>query len=296
MRALAVQAFAHSERAARALADALGAPFDPIGLHVFPDEEILPAVPAPARTVIVYEPLDHPNSKLIRLLLTADAWRRSGVERLVLVAPYLCYLRQDAVFAPGQPLSRDVIGGLLGPRFDRIVTVDAHLHRTEDISAVFGGARVDNLSAAPALAEAIGGAGAAPLVLGPDRESAPWVQALAALLGGDSVVLSKTRIGDGMVEFDFGDLGRVEGRRVVIVDDVCSSGGTVLRLAARLSQAGAARIEFAVVHALFGEAVRRRMGEAGIARVVSTDSITHPTNAAPLAGLLAAALKDERAP
>jgi ribose-phosphate pyrophosphokinase len=294
MRALAVQAFAEGERAARALAEALGAPFDPIDLHTFPDGEIMPTVPAPARTVVVHEPLDRPNEKLIRLLLAADAWRRSGVQRLVLVAPYLCYLRQDTVFAPGQPLSRDVLGGLLGPRFDRIVTVDAHLHRTADISGVFGGTRVDNLSAAPALAKAIGRIAPAPLLLGPDRESAPWVRALAAVLGGDSLVLRKTQIGDGKVEFEFGDLTLVEDRRVVIVDDVCSSGGTILGLAARLRKAGAAGIEFAVVHALFDEATRRRMAEAGVTRVISTDSVPHSTNAAPLAELLAAALQDER--
>jgi len=54
------------------------------------------------------------RSKLSSALLAADAWRRSGAERLVLVAPYLCYMRQDRVFHPGEPLSRDVICGLLG--------------------------------------------------------------------------------------------------------------------------------------------------------------------------------------
>ena len=57
--------------------------------------------------------------------------------RLVLVAPYLCYMRQDKVFRPGEPLSRDVMAGWLRKAFDRVITVDPHLHRTHDLAALF---------------------------------------------------------------------------------------------------------------------------------------------------------------
>jgi len=196
------------------------------------------------------------------------------------------------VFEPGQPVSRDVICGLLGRTFDRVVTVDAHLHRTKDLSAVMG-IRADDLSAAEPLADAL--KGEAPVVVGPDRESAPWAIRIADKLGGELVVFDKARGGDRQVRLTAPDLSVVKGRRVVIVDDVASSGTTILAATEQLKRAGAASIEVGVVHALFGSDVEERLKAAGVGRIVSTDSVAHPTNAAPLANLLAEALKEELA-
>lgn len=294
MTPVAVQAFADQAEPARALAARLGVAFEPIVLHRFPDGEVMPIV-RPAASVIVYCSLAHPNDKLIALLLAADAWRRAGAGRLTLVAPYLCYLRQDQVFLPGQPLSRDVIGGLLGAAFDRLVTVDAHLHRTHDLSAVFGGIETDDVSAAGPLALALGGADA-PIVVGPDAESGPWVRRIAERLGGRPLVFQKIRRADAEVRLIAPPLGAVAGRTVLIVDDIGSSGATLCAVAQRLREAGAASIAAGVVHALFDAEAEARMRAAGIARIVSTDSVSHPTNRAPLAGVLAAALRDEITP
>jgi ribose-phosphate pyrophosphokinase len=285
-------AFQDEAAPAGRLATALGVNLGLIDAHEFPDGETLPTVPGAERTTVIYRSLDRPNPKLMPLLLAADAARRAGAERLVLVCPYLCYLRQDAVFEPGQPVSRDVICGLLGRAFDRVVTVDAHLHRTKDLSAVMG-IRADDLSAAAPLADAL--KGEAPVVIGPDRESAPWAQRIADRLGGELVVFDKVRGGDRQVRLTAPDLSVLKGRRAVIVDDVVSSGATILAATEQLKRAGAASVEAGVVHALFGADVEARLKAAGVARVISTDSIAHPTNAAPLAGLLAEALREETA-
>jgi len=285
-------AFQDEAAPAGRLAKALGVELGLIAAHELPDGETLPTVPGAERTTAIYRSLDRPNPKLMPLLLAADAARRAGAERLVLVCPYLCYLRQDAVFAPGQPVSRDVICALLGRAFDRVVTVDAHLHRTKDLSAVMG-IRADDLSAAGSLADAL--AGEAPVVVGPDRESAPWAQRIADRLGGELVLFDKERDGDRQVRLTAPDLSVVKGRRGVIVDDVASSGTTILAATEQLKRAGAASIEVGVVHALFGPEVEARLKAAGVARVISTDSVAHSTNAAPLAGLLAGALEEELA-
>jgi ribose-phosphate pyrophosphokinase len=287
----AVHAFVDEEAPATRLAEALDAPLALVDLHRFPDGEVLPTVPAPAATTIVYRSLDRPDEKLIALMLAADSWRRAGARRLVLVAPYFCYLRQDAVFRPGQPLSRDVIGPLIGRRFDRVVTVQAHLHRTSDLSAVLG-TRAESLSAVTAMAPLFAG-GPPPLVVGPDIESAPWAAAWASALGGEAITFDKVREGDRQVRLSAAGLERAAGRRVLIIDDVASSGATLAQATRRLAKAGAAAIDIAVVHALFNRRAQRRLLEAGARRIVSSDSVAHPTNAAPLAGLLAAALKDE---
>jgi ribose-phosphate pyrophosphokinase len=293
---LAVHAFPDEAAPARALAEALGAPLSLVDLHAFPDGEVLPTVPGAAHTVLVYCSLDHPNEKLIPLLLAADAWRRAGAVRLVLVAPYLCYLRQDQVFAPGQPVSRDVIGALLGTRFDRLATVQAHLHRTPDLSAVFGDIRAESLSAIPLLAAAIGQGGPAPLIVGPDVESTALIDEAARLLKTDSLAFRKLRLGDREVQLEADDLERARGRRVVVLDDVCSSGATVMGVVKQLRRAGAARVELAVAHALFSPRTAWRLRWAGVSRIISTDSVAHPTNAVSLAPLLARALSDETLP
>jgi ribose-phosphate pyrophosphokinase len=291
MTGLRVLAFAGDEGPAGRLAAAMNAPLDLIDLHRFPDGEVLPTVPPSAGTTVLYRSLDRPNDKLASLLLAADAARRAGARRLVLAAPYLCYLRQDAVFRPGQPLSRDVILPLVGAPFDRIVTVQAHLHRTFDLGAALG-VTAQNLDAAEALTPLLA-AGDRPLVVGPDAESEPWAQDWARRLRGQAVTFAKTRRGDRDVGLAADWLGKVRGRRCVLFDDVASSGVTLARAARLLAAAGAAAIDVAVVHALFDRRAEARLRQAGARRIISTDSAAHPTNAAALAPLLARALQDE---
>jgi ribose-phosphate pyrophosphokinase len=285
-------AFAEDADPARRLACALDLPFSLVALHRFPDGESLPTVPPGGPTVIVYRTLDRPDAKLMPLLLACDAWRRAGAERLVLVAPYLSYLRQDAVFAPGQPLSRDVFGQILGSRFDRVVTVEPHLHRTGDLTTVFQGASVTVLSSAGVLADALAGI-ERPLVVGPDAEAAAWAGALARRLDASHMTFRKTRYGDRHVELSLDDPGAVQGRNIVLVDDICSSGATLEQALVHLRAAGARRIDLAVVHALFDEATDARLRRAGADRIISTDSCSHPTNTISLAPLLAEALTRE---
>lgn len=288
---LLVQAFEDEAAPAQSLADALGAPFAPIALHRFPDGEALPTVSGAGETVIVYRSLDRPDAKLMPLLLAAEAWRGAGVRRLVLVAPYLCYLRQDARFRPGQPISRDVIAGLIGPRFDRIVTVAPHLHRTRDLAVAFG-TRATVLSAADALAAALAdGAADTPVVVGPDVESEPSAAALAERLGAPHATLRKIRHGDREVALTVPADLDVAGRRVVLADDVCSSGATLAAAAVALAARGAVRVEAAVAHGLYDAVALSALREAGVARIVATDSCAHPGPSAALAPTLAQALK-----
>lgn len=288
----AIFAFLEDRAPARRLADALGRKLELVHVHTFPDGESLPTVSAPPATAILYRSLDRPNDKIVPLLLSADALRRAGAGRVVLVAPYLPYLRQDEVFAPGQPLSRDVVGGVLGRAFDRIVTVQPHLHRTVDLSLAFGGRPVTVLEIPELFARAIG-PGGAPLIVGPDAESGPWAAAVAHELGASHLVLEKRRLGDEAVELSLPEGADASGRRTVIVDDISSTGGTIEAAAHALQGAGAASIEVVVAHALFGAATQLRLARAGVGRILSTDSCEHPTNAIRLAGVLAGALEEE---
>ena len=284
-------AFADERAVAERLARELGAPLHVVALHRFPDGESLPTVPATSGHVVLYRSLNRPDRKLTSLLLAADAWRRAGASRLTLVAPYLCYMRQDAVFRAGEPLSRDVVTGWLRAAFDRVSTVDPHLHRTPDLAALLGAETV-TLSAGPLLADAIGPGAEDWVIVGPDAESGQWVSRVAAALGVASLMLSKARLGDRSVRLSSSSLELVRGRAAVLVDDVSSSGGTLRQAVQRLLAAGARSVDVAVTHSLLRLSDERRLHGVGARRILCTDSC-RPDGPVRLAALLASTLKDD---
>ena len=206
-----------------------------------------------APTCIIYATLDRPNEKLLAIMFAAEALRRNGAERLVLLAPYMCYMRQDTAFLEGEGISQKVIGSLLAGTVDRIITVDAHLHRITNIREAFPGIEADNLSAMPAIAESLRAAGLDPrtIVVGPDAESRPWVNDLAERLGLTCAVAQKVRFSDRSVEVGFADPGLFAGHPVLLVDDIASTGGTLIACAKALAAAGAEAVDVIIIHALF---------------------------------------------
>jgi ribose-phosphate pyrophosphokinase len=292
---VAIQSLPSCVSDANRLASRLGLSLQEIALHRFPDGEMRVTVGRASSTTIVYASLDQPNDKLLAILFAAEALRRGGARRLVLLAPYLCYMRQDAAFHEGEAISQKAVGRLLAATVDRVITVDAHLHRTTDIRAVFPGIEAENLSAMPAIANAlrITGIDPATIVVGPDAESRPWVSDLAGRLGLAHAVAQKIRRGDRAVEIGFAEPASVAGRPVLLVDDIVSSGGTLIACAKALSAAGAKAIDAVITHALFSPEMAIEFTNAGIGSIRSTSSVPHPTNAIPLDDIFTTALHSE---
>ncbi len=280
--------FADTSRFARRLArEIAAAPPVRIAEHRFPDGETLVRVHTPvARHAVLVRSLHDPNAKLVETLLAADALRRGGAKRITLVAPYLPYMRQDEVFHPGEPLSQRVVGNWLGSSFDRVLAIEAHLHRIARLGEVVSGV---SLTAAPAIAGWLRRGRGGALVVGPDAESEPWVRTIAAAAGSPWIVGHKQRYADRSVVVT---LPAVAGcRRAVIVDDIASSGVTLAATARALRRHGVTHIEAVVVHAIFASGAAERIRAAGVERVISCDTIPHPSNAIPCAALIAGALR-----
>jgi len=283
---LAIYSMPESRHWARAVANARGVPLHLVRLHVFPDRETLVRVPPQAAPhAVLVQHLHDPNCKLLPTLLAADALRRSGARTVTLVAPYLPYMRQDAVFRPGECLSQKVFGRLLRLGFDRVLTLEAHLHRVPSLRAVVPG---KSLSAAPAIARWLGRHAPRACIAGPDGESARWVQAVARISGLPDLVGEKERTGDRRVRVRFS--APLPARHVVLVDDIASSGATLAVAARSLYRLGAERVDAVVVHAIFAPGAQELLRQAGVQRVVSCDTVPHPTNRIPCAPLVAAAL------
>lgn len=295
MQAAAVYPFAECLAQGEALAAALGIPALPVEVHRFPDGESRVRLHPPARTAIVLRPLNDPNARLIELLLAAAALRDGGAARVILVTPYLGYMRQDMAFRPGEAVSQRVIGNLIAAHFDGLITVDPHLHRVSSLAEVAPGIPALSISAAPVLAaELAPGLDPRTVLVGPDSESRPWVESIASPLGLDVLVGEKVRHGDRAVRIELPGKEALHGRPAILVDDVISSGTTLIECARILRAAGATSVEAVATHGLARMQDLQRIAAAGVFRVRTTDSIAAHPGSIPLAPILAQALRRQQ--
>ncbi len=272
---------------ARRLAEALGLPCAEVAIHRFPDGETSIRLPPDMPSGVIFcRSLDRPNEKLVELLLAAGGAREQGVETLTLVAPYLCYMRQDKAFHPGEVVSQGVVGNMLAQYFDALITVDSHLHRVHNLAEAVPVNQAINLYATDPMAQFLAGHINAPFLIGPDEESGQWVAAIAAQGQLDHSVARKQRLGDSEVKLIL-PVGRYEGRNIVLVDDIVSTGCTLEAAAEELASYKPASISVLVTHALFAGDAIERLRAAGVGHIWSCDSVPHDSNAVYLAELLA---------
>lgn len=286
-----ILAFADESALATGLARALDAPLGWIECHRFPDGECkLRLPPALPPTVLLLRSLHPPNDALVQLLIAAPAARALGARELVLVCPYLAYMRQDMAFAPGEAVSQRHVAALLAGAADALVTVDPHLHRIASLDEVMPGARTRAVSAAARLGEWAARHAERPFLLGPDEEARQWVAEAGRHHGLDHAVCRKRRLGDREVRVDLPEAD-FSGRAVVLMDDVASTGRTLIEAAVACFAAGAATVDVAVTHALFVGDALAALRAAGVRHVWSTDSVPHPTSVVSVAALLADAVR-----
>ena len=276
-------------------AQALAAELD-IGLalvqrHRFPDGEsrlLLP--PRLPEQLLLFRGLHHPHDKLVELLITVPAARELGARQVVLVCPYLAYMRQDMAFNPGEAVSQRHIAALLAGQVDGLITVDPHLHRIQSLDEVMPGRRNRALSAASLLGDWVASHVPGALLLGPDEEALQWVQAAGQAHGLAYAVCHKQRLGDREVRVRL-PAQPVAGRAVVLMDDVASTGRTLVEATIACLAAGAATVDVAVTHGLFVGDALDQLRQAGARHVWSTDAVPHETAVVALAPMLADAVR-----
>jgi ribose-phosphate pyrophosphokinase len=275
---------------ATALARALGWGCSAVQSHCFPDGELKLTLPSrlPERVLLV-RGLHQPNAKLAALLIAAPAARDLGARHLSLVAPYLAYMRQDMEFHPGEAVSQRHIGRALAAWFDAVITVDPHLHRVATMDEVVPGRRGLAVSAAPLLGALAARLVPGSLLLAPDEEADQWVRAAAQANGLDFAVCHKQRHGDRDVQVALRGAD-VRGRAVVVLDDVASTGRTLVSAAQGALACGALSVDVAVTHGLFVGDALAQVHAAGVRHVWSSDCVPHTTNAVTVVPLLAEAV------
>ena len=259
----------------------------------FPDGETYLRVQSECeqRTIVLACTLDRPDRKVLPLVFLATAARELGASRVGLVAPYLAYMRQDRQFQRGEAVTSRTFGGLLSHYVDWVVTVDPHLHRYHSLGQIYA---VPNrvVHAAPALAEWIGSQVERPVIVGPDEESEQWVAEVAKLAGAPYLVLQKVRHGDRTVDVSLPHADAYHDHTPVVVDDIVASARTMIETVQHLVTAGLRAPVCIGVHALMSEHAEHALRAAGAARIVTTTSVPHATNAIDIVPLLVPAVRE----
>ena len=286
-----ILAIPEMEALAGDLANRMGAETAAIDLHRFPDGESLVTLPEnmEGRDVIFLATLRDPDPLALPLRFAAATARELGAKLVGVVAPYLAYMRQDKRFALGQAVTAPLFAKFLEDSFDWLVTVDPHLHRVPSLDRVFRIPAI-RVQSAPLIADWIAREVPDAVILGPDSESQQWVAEVARTAGRPYEVLTKVRSGDWQVDVSVPESDALKHGTPVVLDDIASSGRTMIRAMEHLIAAGTRSPVCVIIHAVFAGSAYEDILAAGAARVITTDSIPHQTNVISLADPLAASI------
>jgi ribose-phosphate pyrophosphokinase len=277
-------------RLAANLATLLDYQLGQIETRQFPDgETYLRFITSPTeRSIAIACTLDHPDDKFLALIFAAATARELGASKVGLISPYLAYMRQDRRFNPGEAVTSRQVAKLISNAFDWLVTVDPHLHRYGSLAEIYDiPTRV--VHAAPLISNWVRSNVVSPLIIGPDSESEQWVAAVAKDAAAPYTVLEKVRRGDRDVEITFKNPDRIAGRTPILVDDIISSGRTMLEAVRLIAKLGQTKPICIAVHGLFADKSDELLAAAD-ARVITSNTIPHPTNEIDVGALLASAI------
>ena len=265
-----------NEVMARSLAALLGVALGNLVMRKFPDGETYLRYEntLDGKNIALVCTLNDPDSKLVSLVLAAEAARQLGAARVGLISPYLAYMRQDALFHAGEAITSRTIAALLSSHFDWLATIDPHLHRYRSLSDIYS-IPTQVIHAAPAIAAWIRANVGKPFLIGPDAESAQWVRNVAEDLRAPYATLNKRRQADRAVVLEPVDLARIGDRTPVLVDDIISSGQTMIAAVKMLNAANTGTPVCIAIHGLLADGTDRQLMDMG-ARVVTTNTVPGP--------------------
>ncbi len=258
---------------AEAIAKHIGKPLGDAPHTVFPDGESFIKINEDIRgqDVFIIQPTCRPqNDTLMELLLFIDAAQRASAERITAVIPYYGYARQDRKDEGRVPISAKLVANMIEEAgADRVLAVHLHAYQIQGFFDI----PVDHMLPEPVFGEYYAGLGLEDLtVVSPDVGNVKEARVYSELLRGKLAIIDKERISG--TEVRAGALiGTVEGRNVLIIDDMISSGGTICKAATLLKDRGARDIYVAATHPMFVPGAVERLAAMPITRITVTDTV-----------------------
>jgi len=221
---------------------------------------------------ICNSPAGSVNDSLMELLLMIDALRRASANRITAVVPYYGYAKQDKKTKGREPISAKLVANMLETAgAERLVTLDLHAAQIQG----FFNIPVDNLTAAPTLCNYLknqGLQGNSVVVVSPDAGGVPRAETFAKRLKSTLAVIIKRRPQPDVSEVT-GIVGDVQGKVAVVVDDMISTGGTLVKAAEALINEGATDVYTLATHGIFAGDAVKQFANSPIRRVIVTDTI-----------------------
>lgn len=282
------------------VASELGVKYSKVECSKFPDGELyVRLMDEPEEPVVVFQSgYPKQNDALIELILTLDALHEHGANATV-VLPYYPYARQDKIFRKGEALSARAIGRMLAKYYvEQIITVDAHFYRRSGWFREYG-VKIWNVSASKYMLASVLRITHVkwPVVVAPDFGAIPMVQEFNA-----KVMVFRKRRAD--YAKNGGEIFRevekmeseveigLEGKDVIVLDDMISTGGTMARAIMEVRKRGAKRVYAVATHGLFVKNAAQRIRSAGATDIFVSDTIKSEYSRVSVAPLLAKTLAD----
>lgn len=264
------------KKLAEDIASHMGLPLCKVMVNTFPDGESFVQIKESIRgeDVFIIQPTCPPtNHNLMELLVMVDAVRRASPKSITAVIPFYGYARQDRKDKPRVPITSKLVANLLtAAGVSRVLTMDLHAAQIQGFFEI----PVDHLHSFPVLVNRLKEKYALDLnnlvVVSPDIGGVKNAKIYANHLGTELAIVAKQRISATEVDAH-AVIGNVEGKDILMVDDMTQSGGTLCAAAAILKQHGAARIFAGVAHAVLNDAARERLANSEIECLLASDSV-----------------------
>ncbi|OEC86977.1 MULTISPECIES: ribose-phosphate diphosphokinase [Methanobacterium] len=278
-----------SQKLAAKIAKELECSLIPIETKRFPDGERYVRIKGKVdEEVTVVQSTGYPQDEnLIELFLILKNLKSMGVKKIKVVIPYFGYGRQERRFKSGEAVSAVIIANLLeAAGADEIFCINLH----EDNIREFFQIPVHNLSAMKPIADHIKETINDPVIVAPDKGALGFAREIAEILGCEYDYLEKTRLSPEVVETKPKNLD-VKGKEAVIIDDIISTGGTIVNASKILKEHGATKVIVSCVHPVLVEDALLKIFAADVDDVIATDTLRSDVSLISVAQIVADAIK-----
>ncbi|HLC82505.1 MAG TPA: ribose-phosphate diphosphokinase [Bacteroidia bacterium] len=291
-----ITSWENSEKLARKLTKQLRATYSQLTISSFPDGDIYLKYNCDLKDqilILVHSFQPNSDQSLFDVVFAAETAKDLGAKKVILVAPYLAYMRQDKRFNPGEAISSRIMAKLLNNSIDELITIDPHLHRYKSLKEIFS-IKTKTLTADQLIADYLQKRLKNVVIIGPDGESYQWAETIAKQIGVEATVLIKTRLSSRNIKSKIIHPIPIKGRNVVIIDDIISTGHTIAEAAKKAKSLGAKSVTALGVHGIFAENAIPKMKKAGVDKIITTNCIEHSTNGIDISSLILKELKTKR--
>jgi len=257
------------------IADKLGVRLSKTNYKVFPDGELYVRVECEDDASVIVQSINS-NDDLIFLLLMLDALE--GNETSVVI-PYMGYSRQDRVFHEGEALSVRAVARLIEGYAERVISVNIHSNEAKKHFK-----KLEEVDAMPVIGKSF--ADDDILMIAPDKGAYDEVKRAAKVAGCDFDYLIKTRLNSENVVMETKSFN-ISGKKVVIIDDIISTGGTIIEATNMLVKSGAKEVDAVCIHPVLTNFALNKLYAEGVYKVIGTDTIEKPVSEITVAEIIA---------